>query len=141
MLLLALNFEERGFEESDIPLVAYGDMLFDSPEIFGDPGRSLGITCSTCHNRSDINNSFFIPGSAISQARPMSMGHFSIRILMTSAAIHSIFLHYEEFVLPGRMVVMAALVACVNLPAMSSLTNLEVKNPPHLCWMHWWRTS
>ena len=60
--LLALNFEERGFEESDIPLVAYGDMLFDSPEIFGDPGRSLGITCSTCHNRSDINNSFFIPG-------------------------------------------------------------------------------
>lgn len=60
--LLALNFEERGFEESDIPLVAYGDMLFDSPEIFGDPGRSLGITCSTCHNRSDINQSFFIPG-------------------------------------------------------------------------------
>ena len=60
--LLALNFEERGFEESDIPLVAYGDMLFDSPEIFGDPGRSLGITCSTCHNRSDINNNFFIPG-------------------------------------------------------------------------------
>lgn len=60
--LLALNFEERGIEESDIPLIAYGDMLFDSPAIFGDPGKSLNISCSTCHNRSDINNSFFIPG-------------------------------------------------------------------------------
>lgn len=60
--LLRLNFEARGFEESDIPLVAYGDMLFDSPEIFGDPARSLGLTCSTCHNRSDINQTFFIPG-------------------------------------------------------------------------------
>ena len=60
--LLALNFEERGIEESDIPLIAYGDMLFDSPEIFGDPARSLGVACSTCHNRGDINNSFFIPG-------------------------------------------------------------------------------
>lgn len=60
--LLRLNFEAQGFEESDIPLVAYGDMLFDSPEIFGDPGRTLGVTCSMCHNRSDINRDFFIPG-------------------------------------------------------------------------------
>ena len=60
--LLVLNFEERGFDETDLFLVAYGDMLFDSSEIFGEPARSLGITCSTCHNRSDINNSFFIPG-------------------------------------------------------------------------------
>jgi len=60
--LLRLNFEARGFEESDIPLVAYGDMLFDSPQIFGDPGQSMGVTCSMCHNRSDINQSFFIPG-------------------------------------------------------------------------------
>lgn len=60
--LLILNFEERGLDEKDLFLVAYGDMLFDSPEIFGDPARSLGITCSMCHNRSDINNSFFIPG-------------------------------------------------------------------------------
>jgi len=60
--LLRLNFEARGFEESDIPLVAFGDMLFDSPEIFGDPARSMGVTCSMCHNRSDINRSFFIPG-------------------------------------------------------------------------------
>ena len=60
--LLVLNFEERGIEETDLPLIAYGDMLFDSPEIFGDPARSLSVTCSTCHNRSDINRSLFIPG-------------------------------------------------------------------------------
>jgi cytochrome c peroxidase len=60
--LLRLNFEARGFDEADIPLVAYGDMLFDSPEVFGDPARSIGVACATCHNRSDINRSFFIPG-------------------------------------------------------------------------------
>jgi len=59
---LVLNFEERGIKENDLPLVAYGDMLFDSPQIFGEPARSLGIACSTCHNRGDINQSFFIPG-------------------------------------------------------------------------------
>jgi cytochrome c peroxidase len=37
-------------------------MLFDSPEIFGEPARSLGLACSTCHNRSDINQRLFIPG-------------------------------------------------------------------------------
>ena len=62
MPLLALNFEERGIAETDLPLVAYGDMLFDSPVIFGEPARSMGIACSTCHNRSDINKDFFIPG-------------------------------------------------------------------------------
>lgn len=60
--LLVLNFEERRIDEKDLPMVAYGDMLFDSPEIFGEPARSAGITCSTCHNRSDINQRFFIPG-------------------------------------------------------------------------------
>ncbi len=60
--LLVLNFEEKGIDEADLPLVAYGDMLFDSPEMFGDPARSLGVSCATCHNRSDINNRFFIPG-------------------------------------------------------------------------------
>lgn len=59
---LVLNFEERGFDEKDLFLVAYGDMLFDSKEIFGSPANDLGIACSTCHNRSDINKSFFIPG-------------------------------------------------------------------------------
>ncbi|MAZ53692.1 MAG: cytochrome C [Trueperaceae bacterium] len=60
--LLRLNFEAKGHDEIDLPLVAFGDMLFDSPEIFGEPARSIGITCSTCHNRSDINRRAFIPG-------------------------------------------------------------------------------
>jgi cytochrome c peroxidase len=59
---LVLNFEERKIKEKEIPLVAYGDMLFDSALIFGEPARSLGIACSTCHNRGDINQAFFIPG-------------------------------------------------------------------------------
>ncbi len=59
---LVLNFEERGIDEKSLPLIAYGDMLFDSPLIFGKPASSLGVACSTCHNRSDINQSFFIPG-------------------------------------------------------------------------------
>ena len=59
---LVLNFEERKIEEKDLPLVAYGDMLFDSPLIFGEPARSLGLACSTCHNRSDVNQNFFITG-------------------------------------------------------------------------------
>ena len=62
--LLVLNFEEQGIDESDLPLVAYGDMLFDSAQIFGSPARDLGIACSTCHNRSDINQRFFIPGAS-----------------------------------------------------------------------------
>ncbi|QDI74405.1 MULTISPECIES: cytochrome c peroxidase [Leisingera] len=59
---LVLQFEEAGEDEANLPLVAYGDMLFDSPEIFGGPARELGIACSTCHNRSDVNREFFIPG-------------------------------------------------------------------------------
>ncbi len=59
---LVLQFEEAGEDEANLPLVAYGDMLFDSPEIFGGPAQELGITCSTCHNRSDVNRDFFIPG-------------------------------------------------------------------------------
>ena len=59
---LVLNAEERGIDETDLFLVAYGDMLFDSPEIFGEPARHLGLACSTCHNRSDINQRFYIPG-------------------------------------------------------------------------------
>jgi cytochrome c peroxidase len=62
--LLVLNFEEQGIDETDLPLIAYGDMLFDSPQIFGSPARDLGIACSTCHNRSDVNQRFFIPGAS-----------------------------------------------------------------------------
>ena len=61
---LVLKFEEQGIDEKDLPLIAYGDMLFDSAEIFGDPARSVGLACSTCHNRSDINNRLFIPGAS-----------------------------------------------------------------------------
>lgn len=59
---LNLNFEARGIDEKDLFLVAYGDMLFDSPMIVGEPARSVGIACSTCHNRGDVNRRFFIPG-------------------------------------------------------------------------------
>ncbi len=61
---LVLNFEEQGIDEKDLPLVAYGDMLFDSAQIFGNPARGLGIACSTCHNRSDVNQRLFIPGAS-----------------------------------------------------------------------------
>jgi cytochrome c peroxidase len=57
-----LNYETLGFDQSDLFLSTYGDMVFDSPEIFGSPAESLGISCSTCHNRSDVNRDFFIPG-------------------------------------------------------------------------------
>ncbi len=59
---LVLNFEQQGIDERDLFLVAFGDMLFNSPEVFGEPARSLGLACSTCHNRGDINQRFFIPG-------------------------------------------------------------------------------
>ena len=59
---LILNIEEQGIDEQDVFLVAYGDMLFDSPEIFGSPAKNLGLACSTCHNRSDVNQRFFIIG-------------------------------------------------------------------------------
>ena len=61
---LVLNFEEQGIAESDLPLIAYGDMLFDSTQIFGSPASDVGIACSACHNRSDINNRLFIPGAS-----------------------------------------------------------------------------
>ena len=59
---LMLNFEQRGQNEKDLFLVAYGDMLFDSPFIFGEPARSLGLACASCHNRGDVNRNFYIPG-------------------------------------------------------------------------------
>ena len=39
-----------------------GDMLFDSPYIFGEPARSLQISCNTCPNKGVTNPNFFIPG-------------------------------------------------------------------------------
>ena len=57
-----LNMARRGVDESETPLIALGDMAFDSPFIFGDPARSLGISCNTCHNKSITNPNFFVPG-------------------------------------------------------------------------------
>ncbi len=73
---LVLNFEERGLDEKDLFLVAYGDMIFDSPEVFGEPARSLGIACATCHNRSDINKRFIIPGLSDRRGSADVDGHF-----------------------------------------------------------------
>jgi cytochrome c peroxidase len=52
----------RGVDESETTLIALGDMAFDSPRILGEPARSLGISCNTCHNKSITNPNFFIPG-------------------------------------------------------------------------------
>jgi mono/diheme cytochrome c family protein len=73
---LVLNFEARGQDEKDLFLVAYGDMLFDSPAIFGEPAKSFAIACSTCHNRSDINRNFNIPGISERAGSADVDGHF-----------------------------------------------------------------
>ncbi len=73
---LVLNFEERGVDEKDLFLVTYGDMLFDSPQIFGEPALSLGLSCSRCHNRSDINQRFFIPGISTRPGNVDVDGHY-----------------------------------------------------------------
>ena len=57
-----LGMAARGVDESETTLIALGDMGFDSPQILGEPARSLGISCNTCHNKSITNPNFFIPG-------------------------------------------------------------------------------
>ena len=57
-----LNGAERGVDEGETALIALGDMAFDSSFIFGEPARSLAISCNTCHNKSITNPGFFIPG-------------------------------------------------------------------------------
>ena len=37
-------------------------MAFDSSYIFGEPARSISLTCNTCHNKGVTNPKFFIPG-------------------------------------------------------------------------------
>ncbi len=59
---LVLNFEERGIDEKRLFMVAYGDMLFDSPLLFGAPARALRLACSSCHNRGHNNRAFYVPG-------------------------------------------------------------------------------
>lgn len=57
-----LGMAERGASEAETFLIALGDMAFDSPEIFGEPARGLGISCNTCHNKGVTNPKLFIPG-------------------------------------------------------------------------------
>jgi len=52
--------EAAGGRQSD--LVAFGNLAFASPQIFGDPARKAEISCETCHNQGDTNASLFIPG-------------------------------------------------------------------------------
>ena len=57
-----LNMVARGVDETETPLVAFGDMTFDSSLIFGEPARSLGISCNNCHNKGVTNPQFKIAG-------------------------------------------------------------------------------
>ena len=57
-----LAFAARGASELETPLIALGDMAFDSPFIFGEPARSARIACSTCHNKGTTNPNLFVPG-------------------------------------------------------------------------------
>ncbi len=57
-----LNLVVRGVDETDTPLIAFGDMTFDSSLVLGEPARSLGISCNNCHNKSITNPLFIIPG-------------------------------------------------------------------------------
>ncbi len=57
-----LGMAERGVNEAETFLIAFGDMAFDSAEIFGEPARTLGMSCNTCHNKGVTNPELFIPG-------------------------------------------------------------------------------
>ena len=62
-----LNMVTRGVDEGETPLIALGDMAFDSTFIFGEPTRSYQISCNTCHNKSITNPQFFHPRLVPSQ--------------------------------------------------------------------------
>lgn len=57
-----LNMVAHGVDEKKTPLIALGDAAFDNAYIFGEPARSLGINCNTCHNKGSTNPKFTIPG-------------------------------------------------------------------------------
>ncbi len=57
-----LGMASRGVDESETNLIALGDMAFDSAYIFGEPARSIQLTCNTCHNKGVANPNFFVPG-------------------------------------------------------------------------------
>jgi hypothetical protein len=57
-----LNMAAHGVSETETVLIALGDMAFNSSHILGEPARSLGITCNTCHNKGATNPKLFVPG-------------------------------------------------------------------------------
>jgi cytochrome c peroxidase len=57
-----LNLVARGGDEKAAFLVAYGHALFNSPELFGEKARALGMSCATCHNNGDANRDLFVAG-------------------------------------------------------------------------------
>ena len=48
-------------------LVALGNTAFSSPLLFGEPARSAGLSCNSCHVNGHNNREFHIPGHS---ARP-----------------------------------------------------------------------
>lgn len=62
-----LNSVERGALEREMTLSSLGAAAFSNPLIFGEPARSMGISCNSCHDKSGNNPGFFIPGLS---ARP-----------------------------------------------------------------------
>lgn len=73
-----LNMVVRGVDETETNLIALGDMAFDSPYIFGEPARTLQISCNTCHNKSITNPKFFVPGlSSVAGGMDVSNGFFA----------------------------------------------------------------
>jgi cytochrome c peroxidase len=59
---LHLNLTSRGGTERGAFLVAYGHVLFNSPEILGPKARALGMSCATCHPNGDVNRDLFVSG-------------------------------------------------------------------------------
>jgi cytochrome c peroxidase len=57
-----LNSVERGALERDMTLSSLGAAAFNNPLIFGEPARTLRVSCNTCHEKSGNNPGFFIPG-------------------------------------------------------------------------------
>lgn len=57
-----LNSVERGALERDMILSSLGAAAFNNPLIFGEPARTLRVSCNTCHEKSGNNPGFFIPG-------------------------------------------------------------------------------
>ena len=71
-----LASEAAGGRQSDI--AALGNLLFGSPDLFGEPARSTGISCETCHTAGHANQNFLIPGlSAHAGTIDVSNGFFN----------------------------------------------------------------